>query len=76
MTNSELLFHGRYLYTQRQKKRENLLLLGLFHVEVGLAFRTPKFYIAPDDKISHRLVNLSSNCDVKSGLRLIRHKIC
>ena len=36
-----------------------------------LAFGTPKFYIAPYDKIKHELVNLSSNCDVKSGLRLL-----
>ena len=35
-----------------------------------LAFGTPKFYIAPYDKIKHELVNLSSNCDVKSGLRV------
>ena len=34
-----------------------------------LAFVTPKFYIAPYDKIKHELVKLSSNCDVKSGLR-------
>ena len=39
----------------------------LVHV---LAFGTPKFYIAPYDKIKHELVNLSSNCDVKSGLSL------
>ena len=38
----------------------------LVHV---LAFVTPKFYIAPYDKIKHELVNLSSNSDVKSGLR-------
>ena len=38
----------------------------LVHV---LAFGTPKFYIAPYDKIKHELVKLSSNCDVKSGLR-------
>ena len=38
---------------------------NLVHV---LAFGTPKFYIAPYDKIKHELVNLSSNCDVKSGL--------
>ena len=38
----------------------------LVHV---LAFGTPKFYIAPYNKIKHELVNLSSNCDVKSGLR-------
>ena len=36
----------------------------LVHV---LAFGTPKFYIALYDKIKHELVNLSSNCDVKSG---------
>ena len=35
----------------------------------GLAFGTPKFYIAPYGKIKHELVKLSSNCDVKSGLR-------
>ena len=35
-----------------------------------LAFGTPKFYIAPYDKINHGLVNLSCNYDVKSGLRL------
>ena len=35
----------------------------------GLAFGTPKFYIAPYDKINHRLVNLSCKCDVKSGLK-------
>ena len=38
----------------------------LVHV---LAFGTPKFYIAPYDKIKHKLDNLSSTCDVKSGLR-------
>ena len=35
----------------------------------GLANGIPKFYIAPYDKINHGLVNLSSNCDVKSDLR-------
>ena len=35
----------------------------------GLAFGTPKFYIVPYDKIDRGLVNLSYNCDVKSGLR-------
>ena len=39
----------------------------LVHV---LAFGTPKFYIAPYDKIKHELVDLSSNCDVKLGLKL------
>ena len=33
-----------------------------------LALGTPKFYIALYGKIKHELVNLSSNCDVKSGL--------
>ena len=37
----------------------------------GLAFGTPKFYIAPYDKINHELVNLSYNCDLKSGFRFI-----
>ena len=36
----------------------------------GLAFGTPKVYIAPYDKIKHELVNLSYNRDVKSGLNL------
>ena len=35
-----------------------------------LAFGTPKFFIAPYGKINHGLINLSSNCDVKSGLRV------
>ena len=34
----------------------------------GLAFGTLQFYIASYDKVKHELVNLSSNCDVKSGL--------
>ena len=34
----------------------------------GLAFGTPKFNIAPYGKIKYELVNLSSTCDVKSGL--------
>ena len=36
----------------------------------GLAFGTPKFYIAPYGKIKQRLVNMSSNCDVKSDLSI------
>ena len=40
-------------------------------VEHGLAFGIPKFYIDPYDKINHILVNLSYNCDLKSGLRLM-----
>ena len=53
-----------------------LILISMFlrpdftsKLEHVLAFGTPKFYIAPYDKIKHELVNLSSNCDVKSGLR-------
>ena len=42
----------------------------LVHV---LAFGTPKFYIAPYDKIKHELVNLSSKCNVKSGLRQLNY---
>ena len=38
----------------------------------GLAFGTPKFYIAPYDKINHELVNLSYKCDVKSDLRVLK----
>ena len=41
-------------------------------LEHGLAFGIPKFYIASYDKINHGLVNLSSNCDVKSGPRLTK----
>ena len=37
-----------------------------------LAFGTPKFYTEPYDKINHGLVNMSSNCDVKSGLRVFQ----
>ena len=43
----------------------------LVHV---LAFRIPNFYIAPYDKIQYELVNLSSNCNVKSGLTVIHLK--
>ena len=42
-------------------------MLKLEHV---LAFGTPNFYIAPYDKIIRTLVNLSYNCNVKSGLNL------
>ena len=44
----------------------------LVHV---LAFGTPKFYIAPYDKIKRELANLSSNCDVKLGLSLPRKSV-
>ena len=44
----------------------------LVHV---LAFGTPNLYIAPYDKIKHELVNLSSNCEVKSGLSLPRKSV-
>ena len=39
----------------------------MLKLEHGLAFETPKFYIAPYDKINHALVNLSYNCDMKIG---------
>ena len=35
----------------------------------GLAFGTPKFYIVPNGKINHELVNLSYDSDMKSCLR-------
>ena len=41
-----------------------------FKLVYVLAFGTPKFYIAPDDLMKHEFVNLSSNCDVESGLSL------
>ena len=34
-----------------------------------LAFGKPNFFISPYGKINHGLINMSSNCDVKSGLR-------
>ena len=34
----------------------------------GLALGTPKLYNTPYGKINHGLVNLSYNCDAKSGL--------
>ena len=40
-----------------------------------LAFGTLKFYIAPYDKIIHELVNLSSNCNVKSGLKVGKQEL-
>ena len=36
-----------------------------------LAFGTPKFYIAPYDKINHGLVNLSYNCNLKFDLKMV-----
>ena len=36
----------------------------------GLAFGTPKYYIAPYGKTNHGLVNLSYTCDMKSAQRL------
>ena len=41
----------------------------------GLAFGTPKFYIAPYGRIKYELFNLSCNCDVKSGLRDLATKL-
>ena len=36
----------------------------------GLAFGTPKLYIAPCGKTNHELISLSYYCDVKSGLSM------
>ena len=52
-----------YLLTLRPDFTSKLVL--------RVAFGTPIFYIAPYDKINHRLVNLSCNCDVKSGLSVM-----
>ena len=41
----------------------------------GLAFGIPKFYIVPYGKINCRFVNLSHNCDVKSGLKVWLNKL-
>ena len=58
--------------TDHYLKHLGLNFLGPSKLVHVLAFGTPKFYIAPYDKIKHELVNLSSNCDVKSGLNLGR----
>ena len=42
----------------------------------GLAFGTHKFYIAPYGEINYGLVNLSFNCDVKSGPEVIKLFSC
>ena len=34
-----------------------------------LGFGTPKYYIAPYNKVNQELVNLSYSCDVKSDLK-------
>ena len=41
-----------------------------FHVELGtrISTRNTIIYIAPYGTINHQLVNMSSNCNVKSGL--------
>ena len=44
----------------------------LVHV---LAFGILKFYIAPYDKIIHELANLSSNCDLKLGLKVGKQEL-
>ena len=74
-----LLFSTLTLLHSEQPKLHRVLAIlrpdftsKLVHV---LAFGTPKFYIAPYDKIKHELVNLSSNCDVKSGLSAIGLKL-
>ena len=63
----EITFNHSILTGIRQSLRPDFTS-KLVHV---LAFGTPKFYIRPYDKIKRELVNLSSNCDVKSGLSLI-----
>ena len=60
-----LVYHGYFELALRPDFTSNLL-----H---GLAFGTQKICIAPYGKINHGLVNMSSNCGVKSGLR-IHHK--
>ena len=63
-----------YMYIQEQSSRSVITLTlrpdfmsKLVH---GLAFGTPKFYIAPYDKINHGLINLGYNCDVKSCFKV------
>ena len=58
--DDRLLFFGSLFISLRPDFTSKLV-----HV---LAFGTPKFYIAPYGKIKRELVNLSSNCNVKSGL--------
>ena len=43
--------------------------------EHGLAFGTPKTYLAPYDKTNYELVNLSYNCNVKSAQSLPRNTV-
>ena len=43
-------------------------MLNLVHGFI--AFGTPKVYIASYGKLNHQLVNMSSNCDLRSGLNL------
>ena len=57
------LWYLKFLYKMFIKLRPDFTS-KLVHV-----FGTPKFCIAPYDKIKHELVNLRSKCDVKSGLR-------
>ena len=73
LTNQKTKQKKKKKKKKKQRRKENVTNFRpdytskLVHV---LAFGTPKFYIAPYDKIKHELVNLSSNCDVKSGLNL------
>ena len=43
--------------------------LARFHIKLctQISIGTPKFYIAPRNKINHELANRNYNCDVKSG---------
>ena len=45
----------------------------MFNLVHGLALGTPNFYIEPHSKINRRLVNLSYNFDLKSGLNLFNN---
>ena len=69
---SFLMQKALFYYLRCDKKKETGLrpdfTSKLVHL---LALEHPNFYIAPYDKIKHELVNLSSNCDVKSGLSLL-----
>ena len=73
-----LLFFASHLNGDKLLMKQDKLHLTYFfplrpdftsNLVHGLAFRTPKFYIAPYGKINH---GLSCNCDMKSGLRVHR----
>ena len=55
------------LHTKVQHNIQRLRPDFTSNLVCGLAFRTPKIYIAPHSKINLELVNLGYNCDVESG---------